>query len=627
MVLKIFFPQCCNKADSGLLVGRWIPGQNSAVVLAVIHYPFIPGQVKQYIHQMRGQSGVDLTVLGSWSMPKEGQEGMESFLRDLSTIFPQGQWLQLSREMGKIGFRCHVLTRDQKVSVCIPNGKLIQQEKELKEDGGGEKGEGKKGGKGGEAKKGGTKKGGGENKVEGEEGGEEKDKVIFIHYEQRKVMLSQLHPIENGVPDPQTESQLPQVFGTVCQSEPLFFLDKYDDGPVKMTHWQSEGREGSIIVELMKQASTPLCLLTTWMLTLWTSLCSSRILNVYPMRFISSKLSTCVQLSYRTEHLQTVCSPTRATAHNHFMRKANIFVSFFVDVSLGLLLVSWMYRENRIGKLANTLVPAADHVAKELEELLQWLMGAPAGLKMNRALDQVLGRFFLYHIHLWISYIHLMSPFIEMILWYVGLSACLGLTFALSLLSDITALLTFHIYCFYVYGARLYCMTVYGLSSLWRLFRGKKWNVLRQRVDSCSYDLDQLFIGTLLFTILLFLLPTTALYYLVFTLLRLVVVMFQGVLHLSVDFINSFPLFAMGLRLFRSYRLAEGVKFRVLCEEPGTPLHLMMDINPLKVSSVVQTYRTPTYSCYPKDSWLALCKKLFLGELIYPWRHKTTKID
>lgn len=43
------------------------------------------------------------------------------------------------------------------------------------------------------------------------------------------------------------------------------------------------------------------------------------------------------------------------------------------------------------------------HVAKELEELLQWLMGAPAGLKMNRALDQVLGRFFLYHIHLWIS--------------------------------------------------------------------------------------------------------------------------------------------------------------------------------------------------------------------------------
>lgn len=167
--------------------------------------------------------------------------------------------------------------------------------------------------------------------------------------------------------------------------------------------------------------------------------------------------------------------------------------------------------------------PSLQRVAEELQHLLQWLMGAPAGLKMNRALDQVLGRFFLYHIHLWISecppapqgvprgtgpaegewgpsasascrsstlcvelghtsgsrpqgglgaagpraplkadpvppgYIHLMSPFIEHILWHLGLSACLGLTVALSILSDIISLLTFHIYCFYVYGARWVC--------------------------------------------------------------------------------------------------------------------------------------------------------------------------
>ncbi len=44
---------------------------------------------------------------------------------------------------------------------------------------------------------------------------------------------------------------------------------------------------------------------------------------------------------------------------------------------------------------------------------------------------------------------------------------------------------------FAISAVRLYCLKIYGLSSLWRLFRGKKWNVLRQRVDSCSYDLDQ----------------------------------------------------------------------------------------------------------------------------------------
>ncbi|XP_026063923.1 phosphatidylinositol N-acetylglucosaminyltransferase subunit Q-like [Carassius auratus] len=577
MVLKIFFPQCCNTADSGLLVGRWIPGHTSAVVLAVVHYPFIPGQVKKYLSELQSQTQVELTVLGSWSMPKEGQEGMDSFLKDLSTIFPQKRWLQLSREIGKRGFTCQVVRN---------NGIHLQEQKN----------------------------------------GD--DKIILIHYDQRKVMLSQLHPVQDvGQKSDVEPSELRLVFQTVDQSQPLFFLDKYDDGPLKLTHWQSEGREASIIAELLKQASVPLCIFLTWLLSLWHWLGSFRILHLSPVLFISSKLSTCVQLGYRAVHFRNVFSPKKAATHMEFMRKANIFVSFLVDIALGLLLISWLYRENRISKLADTLVPVADRVAKELQELLEWLMGAPAGLKMNRALDQVLGRFFLYHIHLWISYIHLMSPFIERILWYVGLSACLGLTFALSVLSDIVALLTFHIYCFYVYGARLYCLKIYGLSALWRLFRGKKWNVLRQRVDSCSYDLDQLFIGTLLFTILLFLLPTTALYYLVFTLLRLVVVLFQGVIHLSVDFINSLPLFAIGLRICRPYRLAEGVKFNVICQEPGTPLHLMMEINPLKCSSVLQCYRTPTYSCNPKDSWAALCKKLFVGELIYPWKQKTDKTD
>lgn len=37
-----------------------------------------------------------------------------------------------------------------------------------------------------------------------------------------------------------------------------------------------------------------------------------------------------------------------------------MFVSFFVDIALGLLLISWLYRENRISQLANTLMPAAD---------------------------------------------------------------------------------------------------------------------------------------------------------------------------------------------------------------------------------------------------------------------------
>ncbi|KAL8175143.1 UNVERIFIED_CONTAM: hypothetical protein K2H54_014409 [Gekko kuhli] len=669
MALKVFFPTCCSSAESGLLVGRWILGQNSAVVLAVVHFPFVPGQVKQYLAEVQSATQIAVSVLGSWtnSKPARGEKSLDRFLEDLGAIFSHDSWVQLGKEQGSKFWSCSATRRRP--------------------------------------------------------GGDEGDEAILVYYDQRKVMLSQLHPPgvpEAGVaaaaasPDRKLEkaSELAALFDTVSRSRPLFVKDRYDEGPIKLTHWQSEGVEASIVVELLKQASVPACLLLTFLLSLVSRVCLSRALTFWPLSFIWSKLSTCQQLRHRLQHLQVISSTRKASDQAQLMRavcqdegdpppasrlhpqdpeepagspsvdlgragmkgpyedktpsippstqnqgqvsleeasrrpregkradsrvaiiisqnveKANIFVSILLDVTLGILLMSWLYQKNRIGHLANALIPMADLVAQQLQDLLQWLMGVPAGLKMNRALDQVLGRFFLYHIHLWISYIHLMSPFIEMILWYVGLSACLGLTVALSILSDIIALLTFHIYCFYVYGARLYCMKIYGLSSLWRLFRGKKWNVLRQRVDSCSYDLDQLFIGTLLFTILLFLLPTTALYYLVFTLLRLLVVVVQGLIHLLVDLVNSLPFYSVLLRLCRSYRLASGVKFRVLEQEAGKPLRLLMQINPLSYSGVVQTYRLPTYSCYPRDSWGSLCKKLFVGELIYPWKHKGEKQD
>ncbi|XP_066054156.1 phosphatidylinositol N-acetylglucosaminyltransferase subunit Q isoform X1 [Chamaea fasciata] len=571
MVLKVFFPSCCSSADSGILIGRWISEQNSAVILAVVHFPFIPVQVKQYLGEVQRVTKVSVSVLGSWSNSKqEKEESLGEFLEDLGTIFCHEPWIQISKEGDSKFWSCSTLQKHSK--------------------------------------------------------NPQEEEIILVYYDQRKVMLSHLHPpLDTAGQRAEDASKLSAIFDTVARSQVLFMTDRYDEGPIKLTHWQSDGVEASIIVELLKQASVPACLLLTFLLSLVSGICRSRVLKFWPLSFLWSKLSTCEQLGHRLQHLQVISSNKKARNQNQLMRKANIFVSLLIDVALGILLMSWLYRKNRIGHLADTLIPVADHVAEELQDLLQWLMGAPAGLKMNRALDQVLGRFFLYHIHLWISYIHLLSPFIEMILWYVGLSACLGLTVALCILSDIIALLTFHIYCFYVYGARLYCLKIYGLSSLWRLFRGKKWNVLRQRVDSCSYDLDQLFIGTLLFTILLFLLPTTALYYLVFTLLRLLVVIVQGLIHLLVDLIDSLPLYSLILRLCRSYRLAAGVKFRVLEQQDGKPLRLLMQINPLSYGAVVQTYRLPTYSCYPRDSWASLCKKLFLGELIYPWKHKGDK--
>lgn len=41
------------------------------------------------------------------------------------------------------------------------------------------------------------------------------------------------------------------------------------------------------------------------------------------------------------------------------------------------------------------------HVVTYLQYLLRWMNGAPAGLKLNRQLNELLGKFFMYHIYLW----------------------------------------------------------------------------------------------------------------------------------------------------------------------------------------------------------------------------------
>lgn len=93
------------------------------------------------------------------------------------------------------------------------------------------------------------------------------------------------------------------------------------------------------------------------------------------------------------------------------------------------------------------------------------------------------------------------------------------------------------------------------------------------------------------------------------------------------DFIRTAGAFVLFVPYFLPQR-ANNVSS--VCAPPDSkPLFwcFLPQINPLKCSTVVQLYRTPTYSCYPRDSWAALVKKLFVGELIYPWRHKSTKVD
>jgi phosphatidylinositol glycan class Q protein len=125
----------------------------------------------------------------------------------------------------------------------------------------------------------------------------------------------------------------------------------------------------------------------------------------------------------------------------------------------------------------------------------------------------------------------------------------------IALFSDLLSLLTMHIYSFYIASARIFNWQLTIIISLFHLFRGKKHNVLRKRIDSCDYDLDQLLLGTILFTLLFFLLPTVIVFYVAFASARMAIISLKAILDTLLACLNHFPLFALMLRVKDSQRL------------------------------------------------------------------------
>ncbi|XP_072036693.1 phosphatidylinositol N-acetylglucosaminyltransferase subunit Q-like [Amphiura filiformis] len=308
-------------------------------------------------------------------------------------------------------------------------------------------------------------------------------------------------------------------------------------------------------------------------------------------------------------------------------RRGNILLCIAVDVILGVLLMVWLQHNHLPVTMADWIMTWANTTGEQLQTLLKWLMGNPAGLKLNSAFAHFLGHFFLYHVYLWLGYLTVIRPFLSMLIWCMALSGCLGLSVLFAVASDMLAILTFHIYCFYVYAAKIYNLQMSSLLSLSRLFRGKKWNVLRRRVDSCSYDIDQLFIGTLLFTMLLFLLPTTALFYTVFTMLRFVLLVIQSLLTKLVHLLNTLPVYSLILWVMKSDTLTDGVEFHVKTQLDDKSPYLIMKVQMMSLSRVVQVGRESFYADYrsqdklttPKKTIIDLGRRLLRGNLIYPW--------
>ncbi|KAK5449582.1 pig-Q [Exophiala xenobiotica] len=252
------------------------------------------------------------------------------------------------------------------------------------------------------------------------------------------------------------------------------------------------------------------------------------------------------------------------TTNSDYIRFYNSLWLVANDVIIGIALGSFL-NDNAAATAQFLGTILGDYTIEGLKRMIRWLMSYPGGLKLNTELAAFMGDLFLWVIEYWSSTtVMLILPRLPMIVYLIGCSSFAGASMPIAIFSDLLSLTTIHIYSFYIASARIFNWQLTIIISLFHLFRGKKRNVLRNRIDNCDYDLDQLLLGTILFTLLFFLLPTIVVFYLTFALARMTIISLKATLDTCLACLNHFPLFALMLRIKDSKRLPGGVHFELL---------------------------------------------------------------
>ena len=259
------------------------------------------------------------------------------------------------------------------------------------------------------------------------------------------------------------------------------------------------------------------------------------------------------QLNFRWRsyvHLRRLLARLHSRPNTGFCRKTTLTVLFYLvfllDFTLGAALVLVLLEHSQVRPWITKWISIYTlTMLRWISELITWLMGVPGGLKLNTPLANFLGTRMLSIVSLWnYFYSDFVATYLSTILSGILLLAPLGITLSISALHDFLKFLNLCSICFFIVTGRVLSLQVSALKSLARLFMGKKWNILRERIDSYDYDNSQLLVGTIVFTILLFLLPTTAMYFLIFLLLRTVQFCVQLILRLMTVAVNRLTVLA-----------------------------------------------------------------------------------
>lgn len=219
----------------------------------------------------------------------------------------------------------------------------------------------------------------------------------------------------------------------------------------------------------------------------------------------------------------------RSKGAQQYVTRWNRWMEIILDCFLGVaaalvLFIAWQYSHPNINVwsyYADSRRWSMNTLTKVVSQLEQF----PAGFKLNVSLTRNMGDA-IRHI------LQLQRRFLESTLWNLEfgqqcflpflffVSGICGWNTLLAVLIDLWRLETLHLWILTTAFRYMYQTELFLLSALFRLFRGKKRNILRQRTDSMQYDAMQLLVGTIIFCICIFLWTTIMVYYTSFVIIN-----------------------------------------------------------------------------------------------------------
>lgn len=291
-------------------------------------------------------------------------------------------------------------------------------------------------------------------------------------------------------------------------------------------------------------------------------------------REISSFFSRPSSSKKNFHNYPTSLTPWKSQLVQTQVAQCNQWVTSLLDMILGLLaclilLVIHHYSPSPAGLFH---ISVKESLFQFLQSGVDWLETFPAGFKLNVKITSNLG----YEIR---NLLHWHQELLQATIWNLefnrdwlfpllgGIGFCFGWTGLFAVLVDLTRLEVLHTLVLAKIFRNLYQAELYLLSSLWRLFRGKKSNRLRKRTDSMQYDSTQLLVGTIGFCICIFLWTTILVYYTFFMLWNLALQLPIMVLWVLYMVARALPLASLWLRSTKVNWFTENVCTQVLLEE------------------------------------------------------------